>query len=149
MFSFCFILSLEVKYTHHLLFFPVTYVSLSSTVSPSSPLLYNYSHVVMAKVETFSVWKLFCLDINRSFCRELTIHTAHVRNCRTVQVSKLISSTIVDQRTLLFGGSLISLSLKERENDHEATGKDQSFLGALCADWQLSYVIHKLLTIIY
>ena len=58
-------------------------------------------------------------------------------------------SRIVDQRTSLFGRSLISLPLKERENDHEATGKDQSFLGALCADWQLSYVIQKLLRINY
>ena len=61
----------------------------------------------------------------------------------------MISSTIVDQRTLLFGLSLISLPLKERESDHEATGKSQSFLGALYAEWQLTYVIHKLLTIIY
>ena len=49
MLSFWFIFSLEVIDTCHLLFCPVTYVSLS-TVSPSSPLLYNYSLVGMAKV---------------------------------------------------------------------------------------------------
>ena len=81
--------------------------------------------VVIVKVLTVSVWwKLFCLNINRSFCQELTIHTCILRNCRTIQASKIMRSRIVDQRTLLFGRSLISLPLKVRENLYEARGKD-------------------------
>ena len=87
------------------------HVTLHSFPHISSALESFTCAVVIVKVLTVSVWKLFCLHINRSFCRELTIHTCILRNCRTIQASKIMRSRIVDQRTLLFGWSLISQPL--------------------------------------